>query len=169
MQQNCDRKIKSLRLRLKFSDISNLNPQQRKGFYSTVYSSHMHETLIDKPLSEQPSTSKGINNDILIEKENIHANKTKLGMWILVKVRSLQQDYIYLGKALTVVDNAGGVNIMFFKSVDDTATKFRLVETDLSYEPFDNLLAIVLETKKVNQGKILYYQFVIPLEIFEIN
>lgn len=155
-------------------DISNLYQKRVKGFYSTVYSSDSDDdaplaTLKENPTTcsvEQPSTSRG-DNDALIEKENIHANKIKQGVCVLVKVSSLKQDYVYLGKALSEVQEDGEVKIMFFKSIDDTATKFKLVETDLSYEPFDNLLAIVPEPKKVSKGKTVYYQFDTPLDIFE--
>lgn len=88
-------------------------------------------------------------------------------MCVLVKVSGLKQDYIYLGKVLSEVEDDGDVKIMFFKAIDDTATKFRLVETDLSYEPFENLVSIVPEPKKINKGKRVYYQFDTPLEIFE--
>lgn len=55
---------------------------------------------------------------------------------------------------------------MFFKAMDDTATKFKLVQTDISYEPFDNLLAIVPEPEKVCKGKRVHYQFD-TVDIFE--
>lgn len=103
----------------------------------------------------------------MIEKENIHINKIKHGVCVLVKVSSSKHDYVYLGKVLSEVEDDGEVKIMFFRSVDDTAKKFRLVETDLSYEPFENLLAIVPDPKKVYKGKRIYYQFDTPLEIFE--
>lgn len=153
------------------SDISNLHPKRVKGFYSIIYSSDSdddvpQETLEEEHSTEEPSTSRR-NNDTLIEKENIHVNKIKHGVCVLVKVSSLKQEYVYLGKALTEVEEDGDVKIMFFKSIDDTATKFILVETDLSYEPFDNLIAIVPKPKKVNKGKRVYYQFNTPLEIFE--
>lgn len=45
--------------------------------------------------------------------------------------------------------------------------KFTLVQSDLSYVSFDNLLAIVLEPKKVSKGKIIYYHFDKALDIFE--
>ena len=103
----------------------------------------------------------------MIEKENIHVSKIKQGVCVLVQISSLKQNYIYLGKALSEVEEDGEVKIMFFKSIDNTATKFKLVESDLSYIPFDNLLAIVPEPKKVCKGKRIYYHFDTALDIFE--
>lgn len=153
-------------------EIGNLVRSQRNVFYSTVYGSDSDDdiplqTLEDNTSLEQPSTSRGIDNDALIEKENIHINKIKHGVCVLVKVSSSKHDYVYLGKVLSEVEDDGEVKIMFFRSVDDTAKTFRLVETDLSYEPFENLLAIVPDPKKVYKGKRIYYQFDTPLEIFE--
>lgn len=157
------------------SDISNLGQKRPKGFYNIVYSSDSDDdapliSLKEKPsstyLSEQPGTSKQ-NDDALIEKENIHVNKIKLGVCVLVKISTLKQDYVYLGKALSEVEEDGEVKIMFFRSIDHTATKFKLVESDLSYVSFNNLLAIVPEPKKVCKGKRIYYHFDKALDIFE--
>lgn len=158
------------------SDISNLCQKRVKGFYSIVYSSDSEDdvpilSLKEKSsndyLTEEPSTSKQ-SDDALIEKENIHVSKIKQGVCVLVKMSSSKQDYIYLGKALSEVEDDGEVKIMFFKSMDHTATKFKLVESDLSYVPFDDLIAIVPEPKKVCKGtRISFYQFDTPLDIFE--
>nr|CAI5852642.1 unnamed protein product [Callosobruchus analis] len=138
-------------------DISNFYRGVGKGFYGTVCSSDSDDDVplatLKESCTQQPSTSGGIKNDTLIEKENVHVSKIKPGVRVLDKVSTLNQDYVYLGKALTEAEDDGEVQIVFFKSMDDTATKFILVETDVSYKPFDNLLAIVPEPEKVNKGK----------------
>ncbi|CAG4942850.1 unnamed protein product [Parnassius apollo] len=146
-------------------EIGNLVHPQRNPFYNTVYGSDTDDdipllTVKDNFSHGQPSTSKGIDNDALIEKENIHIVKIKHGVCVLVKVSTLtRQDYIYLGKVLSEVEDDGEVKIMFFRSMDDTAKKIRLIETDVSYEPFENLIAIVPDPKKVYKGKRVYYHF----------
>ncbi|CAK1583097.1 unnamed protein product [Parnassius mnemosyne] len=117
-------------------EIGNLVHTQRKPFYNTVYGSDTDDdipllTVKDNFSLGQPSTSKGIDNDALIEKENIHIVKIKHDLWTILQ------------------------------------KKFRLIETDVSYEPFENLIAIVPDPKKVYKGKRVYYQFDSPLEIFE--
>ncbi|CAH0558569.1 unnamed protein product [Brassicogethes aeneus] len=176
LQHTVEKSISSACDNSYLSDISNLCQKRVKGFYSIVYNSDSEDdvpltSLKEKSpnayLTEEPSTSKQ-SDDALIEKENIHINKIKQGVCVLVKMSSSKQDYIYLGKALSEVEDDGEVKIMFFKSMDHTATKFKLVESDLSYVPFDNLIAIVPEPKKLCKGsRISYYQFDTPLNIFE--
>lgn len=60
--------------------------------------------------------------DALIEKENIHVNMIKQGVCVLVKMSNSKQDYIYLGNALSAIDD-GEVKIMFFNSMDYTANQ----------------------------------------------
>lgn len=84
----------------------------------------------------------------MIEKENIHINKIQQGVFVLVTFSSWKQDYVYVTKASSDVEEDGEVEIMFLKSTNDTATNFKLVESDLPYVPFDNFLAIVPEPKK---------------------
>lgn len=158
------------------ADITNMVQHKKKSYYNLVYPSSSDSdedtplsTLKDNISTEQSAAGmSSSNNNALIEKENIHVSKIRKGVHVLVKVSSSKQDYVYLGMALSDVEDDGEVKIMFFKSIDDTGKKFKLVETDLSYESYDNLLAIVPEPKKVTKGKrVLYYEFDTPLDIFE--
>ncbi|CAG9794115.1 unnamed protein product [Diatraea saccharalis] len=97
----------------------------------------------------QPSVS-NIKERQLIEKENIHPTKISDGVHVLVKVSSAKdKHYTYLGVAKSEVDEEGDVKIMFYKTVDKTGKRFKAVDTDISYEPYDNILEIVPNPKIV--------------------
>ncbi|KAI8431327.1 hypothetical protein MSG28_015872 [Choristoneura fumiferana] len=53
------------------------------------------------------------------------------------------------GVAKSKVNEEGDVKIMFYKTVDKTGKIFKAVETDISYEPYDNILEIVPNPKIV--------------------
>ncbi|CAH0397863.1 unnamed protein product [Chilo suppressalis] len=146
------------------ADITNFIEHKRKSIYNVIYNSSS-ESGDNIPLTElknrsfdQPGLSKEKkdNND-LIEKENIHPSKVKAGVYILVKICSSKNEYIYLGKALSEVDDDGEVKIVYLKSVDDTAKIFKLIENDVSYEQYESLLKIVSEPQK---GKSASWQYV---------
>ncbi|KAL3277953.1 hypothetical protein HHI36_013294 [Cryptolaemus montrouzieri] len=101
----------------------------------------------------------------LTDKENIHPSKISEGVHVLVKVSSVKnKHYTYLRVAKSEVDEDGEVNIMFFKTVDDTGRRFKQVETDISY---DNILEIVPDPKIIEKGKLIYFDFDEPLNVFE--
>ncbi|KAI8441233.1 hypothetical protein MSG28_014882, partial [Choristoneura fumiferana] len=62
---------------------------------------------------------------------------------------SSDKHYTYLGVAKSEVNEEGDVKIMFYKTVDKTGKIFKAVETDISYEPYDNILEIVPNPKIV--------------------
>lgn len=77
------------------------------------------------------------------------------------------QQYQYLGIAQSEVDEEGDVKIMFYRNVDSMGMKFNIVDTDVSFEPYDNILEIVPNPHKVTKGKRVFYYFDNPLNIFE--
>ncbi|CAG9789577.1 unnamed protein product [Diatraea saccharalis] len=53
------------------------------------------------------------------------------------------------GVAKSEVDEEGDVKIMFYKTVDKTGKRFKAVDTNISYEPYDNILEIIPNPKIV--------------------
>lgn len=107
----------------------------------------------DEPLANfvQPAVS-NLKEKQLIEKENVHPLKISDGVHVLVKVSSVKDKYYtYLGVAKSQ-EEEGEVKIMFYKTVDSTGKRFKAVDTDISYEPYDNILAIVPNPKIIVKG-----------------
>ncbi|CAG9789811.1 unnamed protein product [Diatraea saccharalis] len=125
----------------------------RRTFYNTVYSTPSSSDDEFLASYSQPSVS-NIKERQLIEKENIHPTKISDGVHVLVKVSSVKdKHYTYLGVAKSEVDEEGDVKIMFYKTVDKTGKRFKAVDTDISYEPYDNILEIVPNPKIVVKAK----------------
>lgn len=135
--------------------------------YNKVYfssSSSDHELLTS---FSQPSVS-NIKEMQEIEKENVHPTMIYDGVHVLVKVSSVKdKHYTYLGVAKSEVDEEGDVKIMFYKTMDNTGKRFKAVETDISYEPYENIVEIVPKPKIVVKGKRVYFNFDKPLNVFE--
>ncbi|CAH2008898.1 unnamed protein product [Acanthoscelides obtectus] len=136
------------------ADISNVPTESRRSYYSMVYSpssSSDEEVLANL---DQPSVS-NVKKKQLIHKENVHPSKISDGVYVLVKISSVNdKHYTYLGVAKSTVDEEGDVKVMFYKTVDCTSKIFKAVETDISYEPYYNILQIVLNPKMVMKGSI---------------
>lgn len=148
-------------------DISNIVALPRKTYYNTIYSSSSgsDEELLTS--FSQPSVS-NIEEIQQIEKENIHPTKIYDGVHVLVKVFSVKdKHYTYLGVVKSEVDEEGDVKIMFYKTLDNTGKRFKAVETDISYEPYENIVEIVNNPKIVAKGKRVYFNFDKPLNVFE--
>ncbi|CAG9783815.1 unnamed protein product [Diatraea saccharalis] len=121
----------------------------RRTFYNTVYSTPSSSDDEFLASYSQPSVS-NIKERQLIKKENIHPTKISDGVHVLVKVSSVKdKHYTYLRVAKSEVDEEGDVKIMFHKTVDKTGKRFKAVDTDISYEPYDNILEIVPNPKIV--------------------
>lgn len=154
------------------TDISHILSNPKKTYFNMVYSPS--STDDDEPLSKlkpdkepEPSVSNRLEKD-LIDKENVHPSKIFLGVYVIVKVRSdKDKSFSYLGVTQSDVDEEGEIKIMFFKSVDDSGKRFKVNETDISYEPYENILEIVPKPKIVKKGKRLFYEFNVPLNIYE--
>ncbi|KAL3286237.1 hypothetical protein HHI36_000748 [Cryptolaemus montrouzieri] len=120
---------------------------------------------LDKQMNDEDN---GKGDTKLIDKENIHPSKISEGVHVLVKVSSVKnKHYTYLGVAKSEVDEEGEVKIMFYKNVDDAGRQFKKVETDISYEPYDNILEIVPNPKIIEKGKRIYFDFDDPLNALE--
>ncbi|CAH2102205.1 unnamed protein product [Euphydryas editha] len=50
--------------------------------------------------------------------------------------------------AKSEVDEEGEIKIMFYKTVDGSGKRFKAVEIDISYEPYENILEIVPNQKR---------------------
>lgn len=86
----------------------------------------------------------------------------------MVKLSSVKgKQYTYLGVVKRDVDEEGENKIMFYKTVNGTGKRFKAVETDIFYEPYDNILKIVPNLKMIVKDKGVYFDFDKPLNIFE--
>ncbi|CAH2095385.1 unnamed protein product [Euphydryas editha] len=161
---NCSDRLNEKKI---LANISNIVTVPRKTYYSTFCTSSSSSN--DEPLANvvQPSVSY-VNEKQLIEKENVHPLKIFDGVHVLVKVASVKDKYYtYLGVAKSEVDEEGEIKIMFYKTVDGTGKRFKAVETDISYEPYENILEIVPNPKMIVKGKRVYFDFDQPLNVFE--
>ncbi|KAL3287248.1 hypothetical protein HHI36_001724 [Cryptolaemus montrouzieri] len=141
--------------------------RKKTSYYILVYNSSSSSSD-DEPLSNFIPPISNVEDRKLIDKENIHPSKITEGVHVLVKVSSVKnKHYTYLGVAKSEVDEEGEVKIMFYKTVDDTGRQFKQVETDISYEPYDNILKIVSNPKIIEKGKRIYFDFDEPLNVFE--
>lgn len=148
-------------------DISNIVAAPRKTYYNTVYSSSSSSDDLPLASLNQPSVS-NIKEMQQIEKENVHPTKIYDGVHVLVKVSSVKnKHYTYLGVAKSEVDDEGDVKIMFYKTLDNTGKRFKAIETDISYEPYENIVEIVPNPKTVVKGKRVFFNFDKPLNVFE--
>ncbi|KAL3283956.1 hypothetical protein HHI36_018124 [Cryptolaemus montrouzieri] len=93
----------------------------------------------DEPLSNFIASISNVEDRKLIDKENMHPSRISEGF------------------AKSEVDEEGDVKIMFYKTVDDTGQRFKQVETDISYEPYDNILEIVSNPKTIEKRKRIYF------------
>ncbi|CAH2090885.1 unnamed protein product [Euphydryas editha] len=64
----------------------------------------------------------------------------------------VQEVQFHLGVAKSEVDEEGEIKIMFSKTVDGSGKRFKAVETDMSYEPHENILEIVPNPKMIVKG-----------------
>lgn len=148
-------------------DISNIVAAPRKTYYNTVYSSSSSSDDLPLASLNQPSVS-NIKEMQQIEKENVHPTKIYDGVHVLVKVSSVKnKHYTYLGVAKSEVDDEGDVKIMFYKTLDNTGKRFKAIETNISYEPYENIVEIVPNPKTVVKGKRVFFNFDKPLNVFE--
>ncbi|KAL3282220.1 hypothetical protein HHI36_005414 [Cryptolaemus montrouzieri] len=130
--------------------------------------STFYHTLHGSTLSNFIPSISNVEDRKLIDKGNIHPSKTPEGVHGLVKVSSVKNiHYTYLGVTKSEVHEGGEVKIMFYKTVDDTGRRFKQVETDISYEPYDNILEIVPNPNIIEKGKRIYFDFDEPLNVFE--
>lgn len=86
---------------------------------------------------------------------------------MLLKIQGKKRMYTYLASALSDVDEDGYVKVMFYRGANDTGKVFKAVETDISCEPYDNIIEVVTAPKKILRGKREYYEFLNPLEVFD--
>nr|CAI5830939.1 unnamed protein product [Callosobruchus analis] len=138
---------------------------QKQSFYNLVYSSDSED---EQPLSSLKKKMRTNSTKYLNNKESPHPNNISEGVYVLVELSGGKNKYYtYLGMALSSVEEDGDVKTIFFKSLDDSGKLFRLVSGDISYEPYENIVKIIIEPTKKVIGKRELYEFNNYLDIFE--
>lgn len=147
------------------ADITNIISPSRLQVYSTIYSPISTDSTDNLPLStfidnQIPDTAPSTSQHNLNPTDELHPSKISDGVHVLVKVLDEKKAiYTYLGTAMSNVDEEGDVKVMFYRSLDDSGQKFKIIKSDISYVKYEDISQIVSNPKVTAKGNASFMSF----------
>jgi hypothetical protein len=78
-----------------------------------------------------------------------------------------KRHYQYVGVCQEYDAVDGELKVAFFRLTGENGQLFRLMEEDISYVEFDDVISILPNPKLVMKGNRIYYRFPFPIDVFE--
>lgn len=97
-------------------------------------------------------------------------SKLQPGAYVLIKVfrdKPNKAQYRYVGVCQEYDAVDGELKVAFFRVTGENGQLFRLMEEDISYVEFDQIISILPNPQLVMKGNRVYYRFPFPIDVFE--